>query len=384
MTTEVELVDAIAAALDDDAPRLVYADWLAERGDPRGEFMQLQLARAAMSDDDDRAKPTDKRIAALLDEHRDRWLGKLAALRKYRIEYGFARGMIGSVRASALTLAKNASQIVAAAPLLAQVTIAIDRTSRDVSALAGTELIARVRVLALASAQAVRVTGWERIALPELRSLSYSTLALGPEELEVLGRAPKLASLHFHHCRFNKGAVEPFARASNQLRVLDLTAAHLGARLAEIARDWCELVELHLAGNELGSAGLARLLPALGRVEQLDLRGNELVIADLPGLLAAIPKIRVLELGGNLLGDEGAAMIARSAIAPQLSRLSLGLGGVTAHGARILADSPGLANLRSLVLTGKRFDPQTEAILVGSPHLAKARIYGGDRFLARP
>ena len=39
---------AIFANPDDDAPRLVYADWLLERGDPRGEFIQIQckLGRA--------------------------------------------------------------------------------------------------------------------------------------------------------------------------------------------------------------------------------------------------------------------------------------------------------------------------------------------------
>ena len=43
--TEEELLAAVFAAPDDDAPRRVYADWLLERGDPRGEFIQLQCAR---------------------------------------------------------------------------------------------------------------------------------------------------------------------------------------------------------------------------------------------------------------------------------------------------------------------------------------------------
>jgi uncharacterized protein (TIGR02996 family) len=34
---------AISAAPDDDAPRLVYADWLDDRGDPRAEFVRLQV-----------------------------------------------------------------------------------------------------------------------------------------------------------------------------------------------------------------------------------------------------------------------------------------------------------------------------------------------------
>ncbi len=44
--TEAEdaLLAAIEAAPDADGPRLVYADWLQERGDPRGHFIALQRA----------------------------------------------------------------------------------------------------------------------------------------------------------------------------------------------------------------------------------------------------------------------------------------------------------------------------------------------------
>src|SRR4051794_31566535 len=42
--TERDLRAAILAAPDDLAPRLVYADWLSERGDPRGEHIVLQCA----------------------------------------------------------------------------------------------------------------------------------------------------------------------------------------------------------------------------------------------------------------------------------------------------------------------------------------------------
>src|SRR5690606_10001290 len=41
-----ELLAAVHADPDDDAPRLVYADWLSGHGDPRGEFITLQIERA--------------------------------------------------------------------------------------------------------------------------------------------------------------------------------------------------------------------------------------------------------------------------------------------------------------------------------------------------
>jgi uncharacterized protein (TIGR02996 family) len=49
---EAGFLDAIAAAPEDDAVRLIFADWMDERGDPRGAFIRLQveLARAPLDD----------------------------------------------------------------------------------------------------------------------------------------------------------------------------------------------------------------------------------------------------------------------------------------------------------------------------------------------
>ncbi|GEM_PF-1109053 len=71
--TEADLLRAIYESPDDDDPRAVYADWLTERGDPRGEFITLQLARH-------RGEATDamkKRESALLRKHGKAWAGEL-------------------------------------------------------------------------------------------------------------------------------------------------------------------------------------------------------------------------------------------------------------------------------------------------------------------
>jgi uncharacterized protein (TIGR02996 family) len=41
MSLEASFLRAIREEPDDDAPRLIYADWLEERGDPRGEYLRL-------------------------------------------------------------------------------------------------------------------------------------------------------------------------------------------------------------------------------------------------------------------------------------------------------------------------------------------------------
>ncbi|MFO0740117.1 MAG: TIGR02996 domain-containing protein [Labilithrix sp.] len=68
--SEADFLAAIHAAPDDDELRAVFADWLTERGDPRGELITLQLA----------PKPTPaakKREAALLKKHGRAWAGPL-------------------------------------------------------------------------------------------------------------------------------------------------------------------------------------------------------------------------------------------------------------------------------------------------------------------
>src|SRR4051812_21708185 len=44
----------IFANRDDDVPRLVYADWLEERGDSYGEFIRVQVELAHLGDEDGR------------------------------------------------------------------------------------------------------------------------------------------------------------------------------------------------------------------------------------------------------------------------------------------------------------------------------------------
>lgn len=82
------LLGAIYDAPDDDAPRLVLADALLERNDPRGEFISLQL------------RPSDRETKArereLLQLHGKQWLGELAPI--VLADYVFARGFLAECR----------------------------------------------------------------------------------------------------------------------------------------------------------------------------------------------------------------------------------------------------------------------------------------------
>ena len=71
MSDDLAFIRAVQANPDDDAPRLVYADWLDERGDRRGEFLRLEIARHRAGRDADHLGAPLHRSRAGLDP---RWL----------------------------------------------------------------------------------------------------------------------------------------------------------------------------------------------------------------------------------------------------------------------------------------------------------------------
>src|SRR5436309_6205981 len=87
MSDAPTLLAAIRAAPEDDAPRLVYADWLDENGQPeRAEFIRVQCELARCESPELR-----KREAELLAEYHDVLAGPLAAP---HLSFLFERGEI--------------------------------------------------------------------------------------------------------------------------------------------------------------------------------------------------------------------------------------------------------------------------------------------------
>src|SRR5437016_2642828 len=65
MTEDQAFLQAILEAHDDDAPRLVYADWLDDHGDEwRAEFIRVQCEAARLPEGD----PRRRELAARADE----------------------------------------------------------------------------------------------------------------------------------------------------------------------------------------------------------------------------------------------------------------------------------------------------------------------------
>jgi uncharacterized protein (TIGR02996 family) len=91
MTDGDALYQAILDAPDDDAPRLVWADWLEEHGDAdRAEFVRLQCEWANLDPGDPKKPRVAKRCDELLSRHRSHWG---TGLGMYGAEPRFWRGL---------------------------------------------------------------------------------------------------------------------------------------------------------------------------------------------------------------------------------------------------------------------------------------------------
>src|SRR5690242_12658735 len=83
MSDEKALLSAIWAHPHEDTPRLVYADWLQEHGQPeRAEFIrvQIELARLGEWDESPRKTELEKREEVLWKKHAKAWKAGLPKL----------------------------------------------------------------------------------------------------------------------------------------------------------------------------------------------------------------------------------------------------------------------------------------------------------------
>src|SRR5262245_4105521 len=92
VSLEEDFLAAIRAAPDDDGPRLVYADWLDEHGDPRGEFIRVQLALAGLEEDDPARERLEGRERQLLVDNEAHWIEPLrdCGVVRWRFRRGLA------------------------------------------------------------------------------------------------------------------------------------------------------------------------------------------------------------------------------------------------------------------------------------------------------
>jgi uncharacterized protein (TIGR02996 family) len=248
---------AVAANPEDDLPRLVFADWLEERGTPgdaaRARFIRLQVELATVNLECSRYP--GHYFDLLTESHRlavrfaKSWLKELpppvaAELGKSRVGADlFRRGFVESVKLSPRTYVSCAEQLCETTPVR---TVHFNVGLRDLQTLLLTRGLQKLRGLRL-SGNWVCPRGYRLLAagwfLSELRELDLSGCRLEDLDADELADSkvmPKLTRIRLFDTGVSPHAVEMFAN----------TKAFPALRLIEVARhrwgpDWEALRQLY-------------------------------------------------------------------------------------------------------------------------------------------
>jgi uncharacterized protein (TIGR02996 family) len=323
-----KLLAAVLDAPEDDDARLVYADYLLEQGDPRGEFIQIQIrlggsawgARGRRSSNV--LELTNEELIAreksLLKRHQKAWLEPFRTAIRTWI---WKRGFVFSVEADGAKLLDGIETVLEHAPLERAVLTALKPPL--LAKLAKTRAIERLRDLRIAQNRIGPKTA-DVLHSPHfknLRSLDLWGNPLGEEGGKMLGTAPHLGSLKvldLSTCELTPGAVDAISKAKYfpQLENLNLRFNDaLGPEIGESLSRARALRVLDINRCHLGDAGLERLLEskALMNLEDLSFFGNDITMRGVKALVESrsVPKLKTVYGGFNSKSDELKLLNAR-------------------------------------------------------------------------
>jgi uncharacterized protein (TIGR02996 family) len=364
------LEKALVAHPDEVAAHSAYADYLAEAGDPRGEFIQVQLALEDESRTKAERNSLRKRESALLAKYAREWMGDLGRMlvgtwsgedKAYR--YGFTRGWLDYLRL--LPGPQALFDALGSAPetrLLRRLEILYDmryhhrdfepflkgvvgtlteaekhgwddldisQANPSLTALVGAPFVANLRALKIGFSD----------DHPGGPSLSTMVIPFGslraPEMLGFLKACPRLDELYI-----NTG-LEDSLFGSSRLGNLRILQYYYGqtAALRAIARN-----------KALAQLTTLRIQP--GRDESISTEELRTLVRS-----NNLPQLAHLQLRMCHTGNEGAEEIVGSGILKRLKTLDLADGEMTDEGAGTLAACPDLKNLELLNVTRNALTP---------------------------
>jgi uncharacterized protein (TIGR02996 family) len=358
MSLQQAFIADIVEHPNDDAPRLVYADWLHDNGEAdRAEFIRVQceLARKRVAGGAARRKELEKRAVALFDGQR--WAKAFGDWCPDNL-WNWKRGFPHHVRpeATLTALAEQLPIMTAAAPIRE-----VFLTLRNVSAgegavLAGCPALARLRKLELYGSLHGRTPAAEQrrycnelrdlLGSPHLRQLNEFEciqLALDNDALAPVLTMPNLHGLRLYSNRLDDQATRLICKSP------------VAARLTE------------LGITEQTTAWTARALaqtPAMTRLEKLDLDQGSIGDTGAKHLAGAahLSNLRFLNLYNCGIGNAGAAALAASPYLTKLRELRLSRNCILYDGAWSLINSKTLPRGMELDLWDNEVDDYTPEI----------------------
>jgi len=391
---EWPFIREIRALPFDDDPRLVFADWLEERGDTRAEFIRLQCQLANLRARDPQYSGMLQRVDAILEKQRAKWLAPYPELpgtnrgidsaywnfdgkgRRHHFSRGFAEAV----------QPKNVNGFLKRAKLLVdelgfhELYLSIE-SKRDAQALAKLPQLSRIGALIMPASEHVEPI----LASPKLGPL----WRLDVSDPRGIGLALRtfLDGPHSHRLRWLK--VRGVERPKDLQAILEWEGIEHLDTFGFISDSWGEALE-QIASSRLQPSRLQLSTPNF-TADEVITSCNRLfaapVLAEatmlridlLPenmgrvfGKLVLPPKLTRLQISGTLR-DVDIAGLARTDVFRQLTHLGISGDFSTSlrdPAALSLARASGLDRLQALDLSGSLFTDKGAEALVQSEALA--------------
>lgn len=326
---ELSFIERIRVDHRSDLPRLIYADWLDERGDhPKADFIRVQCALESLDEGDIAGDCLREYECSLLENHAREWAKEISDL----VEgYSFRRGVI-----EAVTL--TPSQFFS--------------------------------------------LGEERLRLHPIRRFRF--VEIENNEWGKVFRSEltrHISELDFSQCTLDQRSCFSIAKSQHlrNLELLDLgftTINDVGLEILLNSPVTGRLKSLRLNENKhLDSRCLDILVNSQhsGNIVSLDLSGNHLTVSEMMPLLQGFRKLRSIKqinLEGNLIG-RGMSIFVQSPMFESLckinSKLDLESNEIDSKAISLLAESDHLLLIRSINLDRNLIRDQGFSSLIESP-----------------
>lgn len=320
---ERAFLQSVIDEADDDTPRLIFADWLEENGDPqRAQFIRLQCQLAKVRDDDPeslRLRFEERPLFQVMwerlnDKARGKRPGALLAWTRGQ-GLAFERGFVATMRTTATRFLDGADALMRATPLQH---LGLTNVGPKIDAVLASPHLAR------------------------LRSLNFEHNKLRDELLAKLAACPglaKLKRLDLGHNRFRiDGTValanSPHLAGLERLSLVNNRIHDRGPEALAQSPHLRNLKWLDLYDCQLGPRGAAALgqSPVLGNLEHLDLSRNRIQDRGARDLAegGGLKNLAWLELSLTPLTSAGVEALLTSSALPKLTRLSVWVEGRSA------------------------------------------------------
>lgn len=397
----------ILADPDDPGPYAVYADWLTERGDPRGEFIHIQLQ---LEDENLRTadrKELQKREKQLLSRYQEKWLGdyspmlmKNAIVRDYErytrglspnFTYRFERGFLASLHVIRLFVpVSRMIRDAAETRFLRELIIESVEGEPDPTGDEDEYELSRFEpgddVPTWEKDRISEISAHPLIGTKEFTSLhTFQVGGVGEDDirerfqrhnhsadchcycnpaLDIIKKMPRLRRLHLYCKEFD---IHGLFKSKKLKHLEALEIYHLGSRGADRRERKQYEFPLELLAKNKTFSNLRELAfhPHTREYHRTEDYPSFLPLEQVRTLLRSqnLPKLERLQLRLSNMGDEGCQEIVDSGILKQLKKLDLRHGRITDEGVRILTECPDLKNLEFLDLVRNGIGKDGERLL---------------------